>query len=100
MLHVPPPHLACRRPDVADELPDHDYDYISVGNSETLTENPQPSTAGNDASEVQFELTPYEAYEPGNPQPSTAGEDASKVQFELTPCEAYGPVTLSPHARL
>ena len=57
-VHVPPPHLACRRLDVADELPDHDYDYISVGNSETSTEIPQPSTAGDDAAEVQFELTP------------------------------------------
>ena len=98
-MYVPSPHLACRRPDVADELPDHDYDYISVGNSKTLAENPQPSTAGEGASEVQFELTPCEAYEPGNPQPSTPEEGASEVQFELTPCEAYGPVTLSPHAR-
>ncbi|XP_064387674.1 uncharacterized protein LOC135335909 isoform X6 [Halichondria panicea] len=66
------------RPDVADELPDHEYDYISVGNSETSTEIPQPSTAGDDAAEVQFELTPCEAYaRPVNPQPSTAGEDAS-----------------------
>ncbi len=101
---------------------------ISVGNSETSTEIPQPSTAGNDAAEVQFELTPCEAYagpvnpqpstvgegasevqfeltpceayaRPVNPQPSTAGEGASEVQFELTPCEAYRPVTLSPHAR-
>ena len=72
-VHVPPPHLTCRRPDVADEIPDPDYDYINVfqeGNLETSTENPQPSTVWNDASEVQF---------------------------ELTPCEAYGPVTLSPH---
>ncbi len=70
-VYVPPPHLACRRPDVADELPDHDYDYINVfqeGNLETSTENP-------------------------------TGEDASEVQFKLTPCDAYGPVTLSPHAR-
>ncbi|XP_064387621.1 uncharacterized protein LOC135335889 isoform X1 [Halichondria panicea] len=74
------------RPDVADKLPDHVYDYISVfqeRNLETSTGNPKPSTAGGGASEVQFELTPCEAYGPGNPQPST-------VQFELTPCEAYG----------
>ena len=53
----------------------HVYDYINVfqeGNLETST---------------------------GNPKPSTAWNDASEVQFELTPCEAYGPVTLSPHAR-
>ena len=62
--------------DVANEIPDPDYDYINVfqeGNLETSTENPQPSTAGEGASEVQFELT--------------------------RTCEAYGPVTLSPHAR-
>ena len=94
-VHVPPPHLACRRPDVADELPDHEYDYISVGNSETSTEIPQPSTAGDDAAEVQFELTPCEAYaRPVNPQPSTAGEDASEVQFELTPCHSVRPMGL------
>ena len=28
-----------------------------------------------------------------NPQPSTARDGASEVQFELTPCDAYGPVT-------
>ncbi len=62
-------HL-CRKPEIVlDELPDHDYDFISVfqeANLKSIT---------------------------GNPQPSTAGDDASEVKFELTPCDAYGPVT-------
>ncbi len=55
-----------------DELPDHDYDYISVfqeGNLDISAGNPQLSIV-------------------------TTGEDASEVGFELTPCEAYGPVTV------
>ena len=58
-----------------DELPDHDYDYISQfqeGNLDISAGNPQPSTV-------------------------TTGEDASEVGFELTPCEAYGPVTVPMH---
>ncbi len=81
--------LACRT-DVVDELPDHDYDYISAFQERHLdisAGNPEPSTAGGDASEVKFELTSCEAY---GHQPSTAGDNASEVGFELTPCEADG----------
>ncbi len=45
---------------------------ISVENSETSTENPRPSTVGNNA---QFKLTFCEAYGPLNPQSSTARGD-------------------------
>ena len=87
-----------RRPEVVlDELPHHVYDYISVfqeANLMSTTRNPQPSTASDGASEVQFKLTPCDAYGSGNPQPSTVGDDVSEVKFELTPCEAYGPVTI------
>ena len=96
-MNVKHPHMY-RRPEVVlDELTHHDYDYISVfqeANLMSTTVNPQPSTARDGASEVQFELTPCDAYGSGNPQPSTVGDDVSEVQFELTPCEAYGPVTI------
>ncbi len=90
---------ACRRPEIVlDELPHHDYDYISTFQEANLTGNPQPSTAGDDTSEMKFELKPCDAYGPGNPQlPSTAGDNASEMKFELTPCDAYGPVTVPTH---
>ena len=88
-------HIVCRKPEtVPDELPDHAYDYISVfqeANLKGTSGNPQPSVSGDGASEVQFELTPCDAYGPGNPQPSVSGDGASEVQFELIPCDAYGP---------
>ena len=63
-------HL-CRRPEIVlDELPHHDYEYISVFQEANLK-----STTGN-------------------PQPSTAKDGASEVPFELTPCDAYGPVAV------
>ncbi len=71
-MHISFPPLeniisACRRTDDVEELPDHDYDFISPfqeGNLKSITGNP------------------------------TAGDDASEVRFELTSCEAYGPVTV------
>ncbi|XP_064387851.1 uncharacterized protein LOC135336016 [Halichondria panicea] len=88
------------RPEIVlDELPHHDYDYISAFQEANLTGNPQPSIAGDGASEVKFELTSCDAYGPGNPQPSTAGDNASEMKFELTPCDAYGPVTVPTYAR-
>ena len=81
-------HIVCRKPEtVPDELPDHAYDYISVfqeANLKGTSGNLQPSVSGDGASEVQFELTPCDAYGPGNPQPSTVGDDASEMQIELT----------------
>ncbi len=68
---IHPPIYIHRRPEIPlDELPDHDYEYISVFQEANLK-----STTGN-------------------PQSSTAGDDASDVRFEVTPCEAYGPVTV------
>ncbi len=66
------PHLVCRKPEIVlDELTHHDYDYISVFQEANLKSK---STTGN-------------------PQPSTAGDGALEVQFKLSPCDAYGPVT-------
>ncbi len=92
--------MVCRKPDIVlYELPDHDYDYISAyqeANLKDTTGNPQPSTAKDGASEVQFELTPCDAYGPGNPQPSALRDDASEVQIEQTSCDTYEPVTVQP----
>ncbi|XP_064387615.1 uncharacterized protein LOC135335886 isoform X2 [Halichondria panicea] len=67
-----PPHLDMKPEIVLDELPDHDYDYISVfqeADLKSTTGNPQPSTAGDDASEVQIEQTSCDTYEPVTIQP-------------------------------
>ena len=54
-------HL-CRKPEIVlDELPDHDYDYISVfqeADLKSTTGNPQPSTAGDNASEFVVKGNP------------------------------------------
>ncbi len=66
MMRMSCTHLYRKPKIVLDELPDHDYDFISVFQEANLK-----GTTGN----------------------PTAGDDASEVKFELTPCDAYGPVT-------